>query len=276
MNVPVLTGRANYRQWALEIKAAAQLLNVYQAFQGMDEPTDHTVKSDVADFKRREERAIGLIACTCSLNLKIEFSELLIADSNVTGGKREATAAEMWSYLRTKFEKIDSFSAILDFGRLNRTKFVDDGTLEQQLNESQELCSCCRLNGFKQYDWQYSAILLFALPDSFKSIREHILATLDDLEKLDPDHIRARVLEHQACREEEQDKSAADIVTTQPGKCTNCGKLGHWANSCCSGCNKKKKKKNSAPSPSQLKDKSGNHRLDVLQSEGESDPPIFC
>ena len=249
--VPLLTGQANYREWALEIKAAARFSNVWKALQG----TDKAISSDAADVAAldvREEKAIGLIARTVSSHLKIELDELRIPDttSSVAGTTREANANEIWDYLKGKFEKKDGVSAIIDWGYLTRTKLVDDGTLKEQLNSLQELRSRCALNGFRYDDWQFTALLLLALPDSYENIKEHFLTT-DDPKKLKPEDIRARILERQNRKQEESSQPTANIITTKPsaankaknkGKrskrppddkpCFNCGKKGHWVCEC--------------------------------------------
>ena len=66
--------------------------------------------------------AIGLIARTVSLHLKLELSEHVVNVTTTSSGttitiKREASAAELWQHLKGKFEKQDGASAMIDFGR---------------------------------------------------------------------------------------------------------------------------------------------------------------
>ena len=143
--VPVLTGQANYREWALEIKAAARFANVWNAILGKDKAIS-TDAADVASFNAREEKAIGLITKSVSSSLKIELNKLQKAESTTstsatTTTYRDFNANELWDHLKTKFEKKDGVSAIIDWGRLTSTKLLDDGTLEDQLNALQDLQS---------------------------------------------------------------------------------------------------------------------------------------
>ena len=181
-----LMGQANYREWALEIKAIAHFVNVWKAMQGTDKAIS-TEAVDKAALEAREEKALSLITQTVSSHLKIELDEYRVIPPSGTT-PREATAAEMWTYLKTKFEKKDGVSAIIDWGYLTHTKLVDDGTLKEQLNSFQQLRSRCALNGFKYEDWQYATLLLLTLSDSYKSIKEHFLTT-DNPKKLNPDDI---------------------------------------------------------------------------------------
>ena len=73
--VPLLTGQSNYREWAIEVKSAAQLANIYKALAG----TDKEASSDAADilaFQNREEKAIGLIFRTVSTRVQLEIRHI--------------------------------------------------------------------------------------------------------------------------------------------------------------------------------------------------------
>jgi hypothetical protein len=283
--VPVLTGQSNYREWQIEVKATARLANVWKAITGTDKPVVATEAADVAAFEAREEKAIGLITRTVSSHLKLELDEYRVKDSQ--NADQEANSKEMWAYLQTKFEKKDGISAIIDYGRLTRAKLVDDGTLEEQLNALQELRSRCALNDFKYADWQFAALILLALPDSFDNIKDHFLTTSTP-KNLKPDDIRARILEKQNRKKDEADVSAANLITAKSkanakGKqkkkqltndrssCLNCGRKGHWARECCS------KKKDTPSSSNAGPDKPGGSSLNVVEtSDAESDSPVLC
>jgi len=139
--LPILSGQANYREWALEIKAAARFANVWKAILGTDQAVS-TDPAEVAALNARQEKAIGLITKSVSSSLKIELNEL--QKTETTGTKttyRDLNANELWDHLKTRFEKKDGVSAIIDWGRLTSTKLLDDGTLEEQLNALQDLRS---------------------------------------------------------------------------------------------------------------------------------------
>ena len=282
--VPLLTGQSNYREWAIEVKSAAQLANIYKALAG----TDKEASSDAADilaFQNREEKAIGLIFRTVSTHLKLELDEYCITDSS---GKHEAKASELWTYLKDQFQKKDGISAIIDFGRLIHTKFNDNGTLEKQLNDLQDLRSRCALNEFTFQDWQYAAILLLALPDSFDHVKEHFLTTPDP-KNLKPDAICARILEKENRKKDEADLAAANAIASKSAAatakakqkkrsnrppndkpCFNCGNKGHWAREC-------RKKKDKSQSSNADPGKPGSSSLNVVEtSDAESDSPVLC
>ena len=161
--VPTLTGQTNYRIWALEIKSAARFATIWKTIQGTDVATS-SERADIVALEAREEKAIGLITKTVSATLKIELDDLQVTETkdNVSTS-RDYSAKELWDYLKTKFEKKDGVSAIIDWGSLTSTKLVDDGTLEDQLNVLQDLRSKCALNDFKYEDWQFAALILLAL-----------------------------------------------------------------------------------------------------------------
>ena len=282
--VPILQGQSNYREWSIEVKATARFAGVWPAIQGTDAAISKEA-ADVAAFATREDKAIGLICRTVSSHLKIELDELRIPDTASPPAYHEATAKELWDHLKTKFEKKDGVSAIIDYGRLTRTKLVDDGTLEEQLNALQDLRSRCALNDFKYDDWQFAALILLALPDSYENVKEHFLTTPDP-KNLKPDDIRARILEKQNRKKDEADVAGANIILTKHataknkkrGKrppddkpCFNCGKKGHWAREC------KSKKKDTPTSSNAGPGKPGGSSLNVVEnSDAESDSPVLC
>ena len=223
-----LSGHTNYRKWALAIKSAAQLGSVWEAINGTDEAISESAQHK-ADFRSRAGKAIGLITSTVSDTLRLELAELPLITYKVEVGTgdnatsesltRENNADELWRYLKGKFEKKDGVSAILDYHQLIQTRFIDDGNLEKQLNDMQNLRSKCALNDFKFEDWQYAAHLLLALPssDSFRHIKDHFLTTADP-KNLDPVAIRARILELENRERAEASIAAANIIQAKPPK----------------------------------------------------------
>jgi len=285
-------GQSNYREWSIEVKATARFTGTWQAIQGTDKAVVSTDATDVAALATREEKAIGLIFRTVSSHLKLELDELRItpatastSTSTTAAAPREATASELWTHLKTKFEKKDGVSAIIDYGRLTRTKLVDDGTLEEQLNALQDLRSRCALNDFKYEDWQFAALILLALPDSYDNVKEHFLTTADP-KNLNSDDIRARILEKQNRKKDEADLAGANIITTKAATakakkrskrppddkpCFNCNKTGHWAREC------RSKKKDTSNQSAAGPGKPGGSSLNVVEnSDAESDSPVLC
>jgi hypothetical protein len=154
-----LQGQADYRSWSLAVKALARFGNCWDAICGVDEAISNGA-ADVAAFRARENKAIGLIDSTVIKTLQAELDELpkvpytytiTPTDTGTAAAVtetryREANARERWDHLRSRFEKKDGVSAILDYGKLIKMRLIDDGTLEQQLNAMQDLRSKCQLN----------------------------------------------------------------------------------------------------------------------------------
>jgi hypothetical protein len=238
-NIPVLQGRSNYREWSLEVRATAQLGGFWKAIAGTNTTT--SPDEEVRDkYEQREQKATGLIMKTVSGVLKVELHELTITTTTSPATTREPTSQEMWNHLKAKFEKNDGISAILDLRFLSQTKLVDDGTLETQLNHLQDIRSRCALNDIKFEDWRYAALILLALPDTYKHITDSFLAT-GPAEDLKPTDVRTKILETEIRRNSDATSSHANLISARssaksrkspPGACHHCGERGHWANRC--------------------------------------------
>ena len=177
--IPVLTGRANYHEWSLKIKAAARFINVWKAIQGLDlDPTDEANPEtkerpeDRAARETRQEKAKGLLLCTVSFHLQVELDKLR---PNPDAPDTEATAEQLWRHLEEKFAKNDIRAALLNYEKLIRTTITDDDTIEDQLNGLQTLHWKCSLDGFGFLDWQFAALILGLLPPSYKPVMYHFL-----------------------------------------------------------------------------------------------------
>ena len=276
-NIPVLQGQSNYREWSLEVRATAQLGGFWKAIIG----TNTTTSSDeeVRDrYEQREQKAMGLIMKTVSGVLKVELHDLTITTTATPATTREPTSQEMWNHLKAKFEKKDGVSAILDLGLLTQTKLVDDGTLETQLNFLQDVRSRCALNDIKFEDWQYAALVLLALPDTYKHITDSFLTT-GSAKDLKPADVRTKILETEIRRNSDTTTSHANLISARtsakskkspPGACHHCGEQGHWANRCPS------KPKPSNATPSSSSNNSGKSQLNTVANDSDSDTPVLC
>ena len=70
---------------------------------------------------------------TCSSTLHIKLKSL----TTTTTGK--PTAQELWDHLKGKFEKQSGISTTLDVAQLVQFQFINDGSIESQLNHYLEL-----------------------------------------------------------------------------------------------------------------------------------------
>ena len=80
---------------------------------------------------------------TVSITLKEELTNLAVEDPNLKTApkaiKDKLSAEDLWVYLKKKFEKKDGISAVLDLAKLCQVNFINNGNIEAQLNEYQDM-----------------------------------------------------------------------------------------------------------------------------------------
>jgi len=276
--IATLTNQTNYADWALEIEATARLDNFWKAYSGGN--VAKIAPPDAAELDRvetREEKATGLILKTVSSNLRVELKAV-----KAPTGTTKPTSQLYWDHLKDKYEKQDGASSLLDFAALVKTALVDDGTLEAQLNVMEATRSRCALNKITLEDWQYAALLLLNLPESYKHISDSFL-TNNEIDKLSPATVIAKIIETEIRRKADSSPTANAMHGSGSGPkrkskkppagqpCHYCGKDGHWAQQC------RKKKADNAKANSKKKEKPGSTSLNVVeQSDAESDVQVFC
>ena len=237
--VPSLTGQFNYYKWAPEVRDIAVRAELWGAFTGANTAPPGADVAQLEWIDDCEMQAQGLILMTSSFHIRLELKNLKIvataATATSTAVTRDPTAKEMWDYLESKFKKRDGLSAAFDFRRLVRATLVDDGTLEAQLDKMTELRAAAAAGDATLEDWQFAAVILTALPQSYQHISESLLAT-GAATTLDPAVVRSRILEAEALRNSNRNKKGKGKRPPKPppgvGDCKHCGKPGHWANRC--------------------------------------------
>ena len=278
--IPVLQSQSNYHKWSLEVKATTQLEGFWKAILGTNTTTS-TDESKKDKVEQREMKAMGLMMKTVSGVLKVKLHKLQITDSSVSSGFRDPTAKDLWEHLKLKFEKKDGVSAILDLSQLTQSKLIDGGTLKTQLNTMQDVRSQCTLNDIKFEDWQYAALILLALPETYKHITNSFL-TISIAKDPKLADVHAKILETEICHKADTTSTANALLAKPTGKkkvkkpppdqpCFKCGKMGHWARCC------KAKPKNPSTTSSFNSNITRTSPLNVVEnSDAESDSPVFC
>ena len=276
---PSLQGQQNYRDWALEVEASAQLGGYWTALIGQNQVSSTAAdQTEIDRIGQREWKARGLILKTVSTTLRVELKEYRIIDNTVTPiTSEDPNAKQLYDYLKSKFEKQSGVSTILDLATLTQTKFLDDGTLETQLNSLQELRSRCALNKIAFEDWQFAAFILIGLPESYNHIKDSFLTT-GDATNLKPADVHARIIETEIRRKAES-SSSANVITSSGNKqkkklppvgkpCFYCNKEGHWARDC------RKKKRDNNAGPSNQKGATPS-TLNVVASSSADEQTVF-
>jgi hypothetical protein len=280
--IVILSNQTNYCDWSLEIKATARLSGFWKAYNGTNVASTGSINvAEIDQVEQCEEQAMGLSLKTVTSNFCIKLKEYCPSPSIPTV-TYVTTAKIFWDYLCTKFEKQGGISTLLNFEILIETRLVDDSILEGQLNALKSTRSRCALNSIKLENWQYAALLLIRLLETYKHISDSFLIT-GKINQLDPTTIIAKIIKTKIHHKAESSASAnmvnmraSDSNTSAKKKnkkppadqpCHYCKKSGHWS------CNCKKKKADKAK---QNKSKSRSSSLNVVDnSDAESDSPVF-
>ena len=178
--IPVLSTQHHYHDWAMAVQGQARLVGCWKAFTGTNTTSSTSPDATEQDHvEQREEKAIDLILRTISPNLQEDLltRDFTLSTQSTATPAYTSTAVDYWKHLKTKFEKQDGISALLDYANLVNTKFMDDGTIEAQINALDTTRLRCALNNIKLEDWQYAAQLLIALPSDFCHIADSFLTT---------------------------------------------------------------------------------------------------
>ena len=290
--VTVLTGKSNYRDWAVDLKATAKMGGFWNAYIDKNKAGATATAEEQDRVDQRNMKAEGLLYKTVSQVIRIELDTYRVTDTSVSPPSTcKPTVAEMWKYIQDTYEKKDGVASFIEFKMFLRADLTDDVTLEEQLGRLWELRSHCATNDLNLDDWVFALLTLLALPPSYQHIPDSLLAS-SNIKDLKPDVVRAKIVETEIRRNGEASSSANAIsLSTKPNikgrgtlppagtKCFHCGKEGHWANNCPTKAKEKKKKKkkpNAGPSSSD-KDK-GSH-LNVVETSNApefNDSNMFC
>ena len=239
ISIVVLTGNENYHLWAPGVQGVAMCGVFWSALKGTNDP--RVGSSDAREQRsiQREMQALCLITRTVNPAIALEI-QLMPDVTETNSTTRRPNAKEIWDHLKSRYEKSDTRTSLRYFEQLVRTKLVDDGTLEAQLNKFSELRIRCIVNDFKFLDFQFASILLTSLPESYSHLPECLLANRG-VQDLTCSGVQEAILQTERLRKDSAERDAnANSHTTQPsspkkgpkGTCFKCGKKGHYANRC--------------------------------------------
>ena len=79
-NMPILTGKANFRQWSMEIEVTARLGGFWGAYAGDNNARDQSA-AQLDAVAQSEMKAMGLIRKTVTPIIALEIHDEIIADS---------------------------------------------------------------------------------------------------------------------------------------------------------------------------------------------------
>ena len=210
--IPTLTGTRNYVQWAWSIEGTAQLGTFWSAYIGTNNPLNNSVKQKDTCLQR-EMKALGLIKTTVNQAVASEIQSMpevtQIAngtDNKITTTTRPPNAKEIWEHLKFRYQKQDPRSKLDDLRLLLRPSFVDDGSLEAQLNNLIQVRSRCVLHGLTFEDYLLASIILAFLPDSYLPMAESLVAT-NGVRALTVEGVCVKILETENLRKAKADST---------------------------------------------------------------------
>ena len=125
--VPILTGKENYREWALAIHGLALWNNFSSHLEDADyvsrimaieEPKEDAAKAANAalmlETQKLGRKAQGVIRLTVTTIIALDLNALAIVKREGQEADKP-TAFDMWQHLRTKYKTRDGVTSLLDF-----------------------------------------------------------------------------------------------------------------------------------------------------------------
>ena len=147
----------------------------------------------------------------------------------------------MMKFLADKFSSQTGIALVLEYQKFIMTTFTNDSTLQAQLDAHLEMRNICAANKFTMLDYQYAAQMLCALPSSYHTLFNTILAQ-KGVEELTPDNVHTKVLDQEAVTHNRiananmmnRGNAQASPSHQKPkhGLCHYCGKEGHHQKVC--------------------------------------------
>ena len=126
--LPVLVGSKDYSGWSLAIKNQARMTNIWDVYDGSwtlpsplpatPAPTAEATKEynlEVKEWKRDNERAIGLLGQMVSQDLQVVLDNHVVPPATAGGPTITPTTHNLWKLLKTRFEKKDAASSAYDW-----------------------------------------------------------------------------------------------------------------------------------------------------------------
>ena len=193
VSTDILNG-PNWGTWAVQIQAAARVLNCWSVIKGerttgttlptydlLTKPVQGTGQGQISDaalfakalfeWNKMNSTALGLIQGKLNLVLWPDYVDVV-------------DAAMFWTHLETKYGKAGGANTYLQFVRMIKQTFTDSADLLSQIQKFQENYQRVLSNGHSNITEDLIVFMFCsALPDSYQDTARQYLDNIDDITK---------------------------------------------------------------------------------------------
>ena len=236
----------NWGTWAVQIQAAARVLNCWRVIKGerilgttpptydlLTKPVQGTAPRQISDvvlfakslfeWNKMNLMALGLIQEKLNLALWPDYVDV-------------GDAAMFWTHLETKYRKAGGANTYLQFVRMIKQTFTNSADLLSQIQKFQENYQCMLSNGHSNITEDLIVFMFCsALPDSYQDTARQYLNNIDDITKYKLQPIIDRVIQEESRRKARNANASGSSSTINKFSmtkryekhCTKCGKNNH-------------------------------------------------
>ena len=220
--LPILSGQEGYKEWARQMMGYLMMINAWEIVNGTEKAPDPSKAEDLKDWKRQEGRARGVLMYKTT-------SEVAKCYEGKT------SSADIWTVLKTTYEKSDNgysfsrFERLLNFPRFDKSKPIID-QVQMFIGLIDELTSdkTSTISEHLKVFWLFSK-----MPESYRPSVSTILHTTETKD-LTLDNVKSKLKLEDSLRDTSIGRAnkISKPKTRPKSPCSHCGKDNRNSSNC--------------------------------------------